>query len=377
MEFNSFARMHAGKALNIVKNAQMLECSILSLLMEDMSSSGRIYLPERVAQSALIVCSHLLWQTVYKDLPADLLILSVDAYIYKRHPDYDAAAAKSVCEEILVSLDTFESIVANKLEPHFPHAASSNKRDEFDWKVPAIWLIEHSLDAPAPVFDAVLTSMVFSEIAKWLESVLSGKQAPNSSSSPNPVKNKNKTRSWLIGICAVIFSIVIISSIVSRTSPSSTTHPSQISTTSAPSPSPTPEEVQFPANGTITLSSGRIVDQDDSAPFEIKTDSSDRYYYVVLQNTSRSCDKCYIYVHGGKTIEVNVPLGSYKMYYACGDHWYGRELRFLNSGGDYVADDIFNFRADNYYSYGFTVTLYAVRGGNLDMEPVDASDFPS
>lgn len=109
------------------------------------------------------------------------------------------------------------------------------------------------------------------------------------------------------------------------------------------------------------------------APFEIKT-SAGSDYLVKLENISgvRVID---IFVRGGDTIEVSVPLGSYILKYAVGDTWYGYEHYFGPDTNYNKVNSIFHFREEGNQIRGYTVTLYQVPSGNLSTSRIKASQF--
>ena len=76
-----------------------------------------------------------------------------------------------------------------------------------------------------------------------------------------------------------------------------------------------------------------------------------------------------LYVHGGSTVEIQIPKGEYKIYYATGENWYGEEDLF---GTDTVYSEInktFNFS---------NVSEYALRvpDGNLRISKIKTNEFP-
>ena len=85
-------------------------------------------------------------------------------------------------------------------------------------------------------------------------------------------------------------------------------------------------------------------------------------------------------VKAGKTVEINVPIGVYKMYYATGNDFYGRDIKFGTDGHYYVADTLMDFYSEvdgDYIVYnGHEVTLYSVVNGNLDTDPISEKLFP-
>lgn len=112
------------------------------------------------------------------------------------------------------------------------------------------------------------------------------------------------------------------------------------------------------------------------APFEIITERGQNYY-VKLVDSSSGRDAVSIYVTGGSRIEVNVPLGAYKIKYAVGSTWRGERHLFGpgNHTQFFAANDEFYFqrRADGIY--GYTIELIAQSGGNLHTYQINSNNF--
>lgn len=112
------------------------------------------------------------------------------------------------------------------------------------------------------------------------------------------------------------------------------------------------------------------------APLEIKTPyGSSDYYFVKLVNVSTNRADMELFIHGGRTIEIKVPLGTYIMKYANGTKWYGREHNFGPETVYSKADSLFSFTKDYSGYSGYTVTLYKVQNGNLETEQITAEEF--
>ena len=110
------------------------------------------------------------------------------------------------------------------------------------------------------------------------------------------------------------------------------------------------------------------------APFEIKTDSA-KYYLVKLEDTDDNSKYFIIFIYGGRTVHVNVPLGKYVMKYCNGNKWYGYKELFGPAGSYNKSTDLFNFDRSNNRANGYTITLYAVTSGNLKTRPINRKDF--
>lgn len=110
------------------------------------------------------------------------------------------------------------------------------------------------------------------------------------------------------------------------------------------------------------------------APLEIRTDSGSDYYVKVV-DVVHNIDALTIYIHGGETVEVKVPLGSYEIKYASGNTWYGGKTLFGSETSYNKADEFFAFTDNGSQITGYTITLYQVVDGNLQTISIDESQF--
>lgn len=76
-----------------------------------------------------------------------------------------------------------------------------------------------------------------------------------------------------------------------------------------------------------------------------------------------------LYVRGGSTAEISLPLGEYAIYYAHGSDWYGEEALFGQETAYYQFDGTFLFKET---SKGYSRWSLSAS----DAEPSSESDFP-
>lgn len=137
-----------------------------------------------------------------------------------------------------------------------------------------------------------------------------------------------------------------------------------------PRPAFTEPILQLPYSGFTR----RYTSASGVAPLQIRT-SQGSNYLVKLENISTGRNIVDIFIRGGNTAEVKVPLGSYRIKYAAGDNWYGYKYYFGPTTGYSKADKVFHFRKDGYQISGYTITLYRVANGNLRTSRIDPSQF--
>lgn len=129
-------------------------------------------------------------------------------------------------------------------------------------------------------------------------------------------------------------------------------------------------EIKFPNSGSYSNLSGKK----RLAPLEIKSSGNDKYF-IKLVDSLTGKDKFLIYVNNGETVNIDVPIGSYKFRYATGEKWYGVDNLFGQKTYCTEAESIFDFRQENGEVTGYTITLYKVRNGNLSTKNIPRSNF--
>ena len=110
------------------------------------------------------------------------------------------------------------------------------------------------------------------------------------------------------------------------------------------------------------------------APLKIHT-SAGSNYFVKLENSETGQKILDVFIRGGSTVSINVPLGQYRLKYATGTTWYGYEHYFGPSTVYSRANSILHFYRDGYRVSGYTVTLYQVAGGNLSTSRLPPEQF--
>jgi hypothetical protein len=126
----------------------------------------------------------------------------------------------------------------------------------------------------------------------------------------------------------------------------------------------------LPPNGEIYPFSRR----EALAPLEIKT-SYGESYYVKIADANTGIDVLAVFVRGGHTVNLKVPLGTYVVKYAAGDKWYGFDHLFGPSTGYNKTSETFTFRYNGSQISGYSITLYKVRNGNLQTRAISPNDF--
>jgi hypothetical protein len=171
---------------------------------------------------------------------------------------------------------------------------------------------------------------------------------------------------------AFVFPLIICLSITAGCSSPSGTNASNRGSSvrdSSVQPFNQPEK-PLPSNGDVSA----FTNAERIAPLSIKTSSGDNYYYVLLKTASGS-KVMSVFIHPGRTVDIDVPLGDYYLYYAAGEKWYGTTYLF---GPDTIyskADEVFDFYETSQGINGYSVELILQAGGNLSTSQADSSDF--
>lgn len=140
--------------------------------------------------------------------------------------------------------------------------------------------------------------------------------------------------------------------------------------TPPPRPTFTEPELTPPVSGEMH----QYTTKNGVAPLQIRS-SSGSNYLVKLDDVTTGQPVLSVFVCGGQTEEINVPLGTYVVKYASGDRWFGYTHLFGPDTQYSKADQTFSFTFDGYQYSGYTVTLYKVQNGNLSTSKISPDDF--
>lgn len=133
-------------------------------------------------------------------------------------------------------------------------------------------------------------------------------------------------------------------------------------------------------------------DYNDTCPFGVNIDDEMNYYiyleyvraplnsYEARQLNSNAVypyeEDVSFYLQAGNVLDVDVPVGVYKLYYATGDVFYSSESLFGDDTVCYSSDELLEFYVSAEYYEGNTLTLYSVYDGNFDTDEIDLGEFP-
>ncbi|MBW4620011.1 MAG: hypothetical protein KME17_11730 [Cyanosarcina radialis HA8281-LM2] len=157
-------------------------------------------------------------------------------------------------------------------------------------------------------------------------------------------------------------------------SPALSTPPPDLTALTSPTPTPSPTfsqpEIPLPKSGKVT----RVTKKRAIAPLAIDTTAGTNYFLKLVDSASQATVMT-VFVRGGTTTRVKVPLGTYQIRYATGDKWYGTKYLFGPDTTYNKAEEIFKFRKEGNRVLGYTLKLYKVVDGNLQTTPIDPGQF--
>lgn len=189
----------------------------------------------------------------------------------------------------------------------------------------------------------------------------------------NTIKHNYKQRSAkkdrnklivIFSIIAIIIFLIIVNKTNKHEPDNNSINPTNIQSTKSQLP-----VLPNPKHGEIINN----LSDEPIAPLQIKTSSSINYF-VKLTNLN-NYKTMTVFIHGGKTLTINVPLGYYSIKYASGENWYGYNDLFGEEGSYAEADENFNFYISNNQISGYEITLYGISNGNLRTRSIDFQNF--
>lgn len=171
-----------------------------------------------------------------------------------------------------------------------------------------------------------------------------------------------------------------------------TTHPFATSTLPSPvptqiqTPEPTLTRQAMPENGKMFVTP----DYESVCPFSFSGEYGASYYvyleyqyapnnsyYSRHENTSNPTEEnIAFFVRPGYSVDIDVPVGIYKLYYAFGNGWYGTKDLFGKETAYCTVGDLLEFYTDYTTAYGININLRAQYDGNFETEYITASQFP-
>lgn len=111
------------------------------------------------------------------------------------------------------------------------------------------------------------------------------------------------------------------------------------------------------------------------APLSIEVPSGVYHYYVKIVHAYTGQNVKSVFIRSGGKVEIDVPLGDYKVKYATGVNWYGRKYLFGPKTSVAICDDDFEFAVEGVHIKGYTLELIQQQGGNLHTSMISLDEF--
>lgn len=229
-------------------------------------------------------------------------------------------------------------------------------------------------------YDTQDAATVSARIAEFLQSaqpyVTSAAPASSPDCSEPPRKKKGTGLIWA-GIAAVLLLSAVIANKANQSD--------------SPAPTPTPV-FQAPVVSVYNGEQFQIPDYECTCPLSVSVPGEAGYYVYLkyLYEPSNSVtSRQYVgdgngngndisfFIEPNQSVEIGVPVGVYKLYYACGENWYGETLKFGPDTIYSTSEEPLKFYADDQYYNGVDLELWKRSGGNFSTHTVDEASFPS
>lgn len=180
-------------------------------------------------------------------------------------------------------------------------------------------------------------------------------------------------------ICWILISVLLISSVIflvfnlvkMRSSPLLASSPTA-SPASSPIASPTTSHsiCILPSSGAIFHSS--FSSSNSSIPIGA---IGSGYYYVKLKDHASQKEVLSFFLHGKNAVNLNIIAGTYDLYFAHGDVWYGKYLLFGDDTEYRRVDPPIVIDQSNDPIYIWTPTVILGNDVVVDTTPIDAASF--
>ena len=133
-------------------------------------------------------------------------------------------------------------------------------------------------------------------------------------------------------------------------------------------------ERPLPPNGVYRTADFRKFDLSNSPPLKIANAPGANTLMKLIRITD-GVEIMSLFIGAGQTVEVAVPLGTYKAKIASGQTWYGDAMRFGPDTTYAILDAELKFFIDKNQLVGNSLMLTHVMNGNLREIRLNASDF--
>jgi hypothetical protein len=119
----------------------------------------------------------------------------------------------------------------------------------------------------------------------------------------------------------------------------------------------------------------RVSRDDPQPPFKITTRTGGPHCLLKLYDVGTGTPTVAVFIRSGESVEVKVPVGTYRAKLASGERWYGEE-RLFGPDTDYAQfDSLMEFEVRGNQLVGKSMELTPVLHGNLRRTKISAANF--
>jgi hypothetical protein len=118
-----------------------------------------------------------------------------------------------------------------------------------------------------------------------------------------------------------------------------------------------------------------FTEEERIAPLRIVTPTGDINYFVKIVDADTNSSVLTAYIRAGETLDMDLPIGRFRLRYAMGRDWYGSELLFGSDTSYAEADTTLDFHYTDEGVRGYTIELIRQEGGNLETKYLSGADF--
>jgi hypothetical protein len=115
------------------------------------------------------------------------------------------------------------------------------------------------------------------------------------------------------------------------------------------------------------------IHQTPAAPLTITTRGEGLHHFIRMSDWKDDSPVLAIFIRAGRSIETDVPVGSYRLKYAAGRTWFGEKYLFGPDTSYSQADSCLEFEQLDGRMRGHTIELFSQVGGNLTTSRIDSS----
>ena len=111
-----------------------------------------------------------------------------------------------------------------------------------------------------------------------------------------------------------------------------------------------------------------------TTPFQVRAAAGGQYF-IKLVNVADEGDVIFLYARGGNTLDVAMPVGTYRMRFATGPTWHGDKVLFGPQTTYWSAEQTVAFRNPRSGPAAVAIEISGQRGGRMRVSSIDRNRF--